>query len=589
MREPFVKIITLVEPTTQAVELPMEDVCSVVIAGNKGPDIKLVTSLKQFLELYCYDNRVRFSDSISLKNTSKLVSTHPCLIYRVGSDEIVKKDYQLVRMDDGFVTVLEDTLQFYSMTFATEETDYGILIGKLLFRTEGFTEYEDVEGIVDNVVTDPYTSASAYVTQLDDGSFLEQELVETNTVYTVYVKDHESCFVTSDNIQGVTDLVENGNVFVSLTLRYLEDASYPVAVRLINDPVEGHQIGVTYKDVEYIGSVNPDHINQYGKSDYIMNINNYDIPFRIKSVVPELFLEGVNNYFEGVVGRINPSLTIPTLSIIDIVKGHEENIESEQAVISYMCMVGEKFTDITALVMMCEQEYIFFPYSISNTNGDATSTVDNAPSIFSDRLLVMAPDDVDTSYGFAFNLDSAISYLQTVKTFKGSGQEFLDMWGEECPLPISKLQVSYKRSARETLLDSDIMTIKNIDGKFYLNKNMCHNSYKSVVSSESNQRLMLKINRDLLKLIQKNFPKRNNALTRSRMSILIKKYFENEIMILNPTLAAFPKIQCDENNNTKEIIAARKFVIDVSGIFETSIYEVNLFHRIFDVSNAPTE
>jgi hypothetical protein len=117
---------------------------------------------------------------------------------------------------------------------------------------------------------------------------------------------------------------------------------------------------------------------------------------------------------------------------------------------------------------------------------------------------------------------------------------------------------------------------------FYMNNNLTHQSVDDVMSEEHNRRIVNKIKKDLVRLMQQFKGKFNSVSTRGRVVDLITFYFQNNIMNKQFPPDAY-NIICDESNNPPEIIRANKLGVTVQARLFNSIKYIDILVDVFPI------
>lgn len=115
---------------------------------------------------------------------------------------------------------------------------------------------------------------------------------------------------------------------------------------------------------------------------------------------------------------------------------------------------------------------------------------------------------------------------------------------------------------------------------YYLNDNVTHYSKIDIVSEEQNRRLVNKVQKDLIRLLDQFLGKYNTRQTRLDVSDAIETYLRNNIMNKKFPPEEF-QIICDESNNPASIIRENKLAVTVRLRLYNAIKYIEVLNEVY--------
>jgi hypothetical protein len=353
------------------------------------------------------------------------------------------------------------------------------------------------------------------------------------------------------------------------------------------------------REYHYEGSLLPDYMNQYNINQWIENINDYEgIEFNIEVnqdyEIPADLESDAKFYTE--IDAINFGgndniINEPTISDYKVAMSRIEEADEFQP--TFLMSLGLGMPDYgDYLAEVGQRIFAFVPYGIMCNKDDAEAQAGLAPKQ-SDKynILCMTPYDLNTSLtDFVVPLSAEVAYIRRYVANKAAGRKFAPIMGKtNGSLTYSRPSVVLTKSVREKLLDKGIMSVivKRATNTIYLNKNKaCTSNSTFVLSEDQNCRLAYQINRDYKIIMEQFLGEFNTPDNRKLAEKLLNQYNQNNIFSQIYTPASL-RVQCDDGNNPPDIIAANKMVVDVYAVYNNTIYEINILHRVYDMNNAP--
>lgn len=382
--------------------------------------------------------------------------------------------------------------------------------------------------------------------------------------------------------------INDKDVLMYVYSRYPGQVNYVATLEA--NPNNKDLIGLTVetpiKTYEYEGSLDPDYINEYGANQAIENINEYTIPFTVvmggAGTDTSSLTSHVTQSFGNMIAYSGTGMA-DRREALNVLAGNDD------VKVAFWCPFGYPNTGyIDSLVTIAQELYGFVPCGIMAKTDDAEAIKALAPTTKSSYIFTMAPFEKNTGIAdYVIDLSLEVAYLKTIVQNAAAGKEWAPVMGKANGiLSISKPSVILTKTTRESLLDSNIMSVitRTSESLNYLNKNKCLGG-TGVMSEEQNVRLACRINRDMDVLLEQFIGRYNTQETRTRVVALINNYFANNITNQIYSIDSFNVI-CDETNNPADIRANNQLVVDISVRYLNAIYEVIVYHRALDVSSA---
>jgi hypothetical protein len=122
---------------------------------------------------------------------------------------------------------------------------------------------------------------------------------------------------------------------------------------------------------------------------------------------------------------------------------------------------------------------------------------------------------------------------------------------------------------------------------YYLNDNVTHQVKTDIVSEEQNRRLVNKVNKDLVRILDQFIGRFNTRQTRLNVTDVIEMYLRKNIMNQKFPPNNF-QIVCDETNNPASIITENKLAVTVRLQLYNAIKYIEVLNEVFPLSVAFT-
>jgi len=180
--------------------------------------------------------------------------------------------------------------------------------------------------------------------------------------------------------------------------------------------------------------------------------------------------------------------------------------------------------------------------------------------------------------------------LQRLYANKNSNSEFAPLYdATNGSLNVVKPYKEFNKSQREQLLNGTypINWIKydRTNNVYYMNDNRTHTRKLNVMNEEMNVRMVNKIQRDVMLLVQKYKGMLNNVELRLDVERTIRDYMDRYIMSQNYRPVEY-RVVCDSTNNTDEIINANKLAIELDVRIQGSTKFIEILNKVFPLGVA---
>lgn len=635
MREPSV-IIKMIVPPVSKVDINDENIAAGVIISEIGPtEPTLFRNDAELLKAFSPTATLTRNSDTTLIHAAAIAQFMPVYVCRSSINDDTKagravgkkgEDLQqtifkkngVVLIGREKVTIDESKLAGSKLDF---NTDFFIRIGSKTYTWGAKTIAENISGFTPGDIVELKRNEDIL-----DGSALDNIIRKINKLEPqIHLeKIGNSDFYIYANIdlhanRGYTDNQAPNGVsyeYVQSTVSHI-DADQVLLYLFSNNPgeqeftasvygIESSTIGLASGNTDmlalevitprrsynYEGSNNPEYVNRYGVSQYLENVNEYEgIEFEVNIVYKDPFVLSEVQFRDAKSFTFGKRKVTKQASLESVKAALELLIDSEQYKPAFLCPFGyNNISYVNKLIELGSKILAFVPYGHITKVNDAEKIKTEVSGIAkSDNVMIMVPNDRNTSIcGFPIDLSLEVAYLRRVQFNKGRGCEFAPMIGKtNGVLTVEKPSVILTKTVRESLLDAKVNSLvtnksENIN---YLNKNKSLASSDDVLSEDQNKRLANKINRDLDTILGKYIGQFNTVSTRAQVTDEVKQYFTNNILNQVYSLYQAPTIICDDTNNTPDIIANNKLVVDVKCVYNNTIYEVIVYHRAFDVAN----
>lgn len=640
MREPSVTIKMSVEPSRNTV-VSDTNIAAGVIISNVGPITpRLFNSRSEVLRAFTTTGTITRSTDTTLIHAAAIAEFMPIYLCRAFKDDGVRAGKAISVNLTDLGKVIKKNGVIYPVTTKLEilkdRVDYTVT--KPFYVTLGGITYFYYTGITKDselnlVGLNSATKVPLYEGLSDEGKLIDQliNLINLNSKNTAYYieltgeteQKYQLNVYSAQSIDessygyvvGGSDPIAYQYIDTSVSLGTEEiafyvfsnnpgDQDFTITVQTLRNTDRNSPKAATHSDFigievvtptrnyNYEGSLNPDYVNNYGYNQYIGNVNEYsNIEFSIESNSAH---HEVLNIPDGVTKSFQfGSRKVLNTKSIDLMKESLEKIsDQEEYSLAFLCPLNYNNPSyINQLSIIGDKIFAFVPVGINTKFNDADVITRSAAGISkASNILLLTPNDRNTTIAnFAIDMSLEVAYLRKIQYNKLRGLEFAPVMGEtNGSISLENPSVTLTKSVREKLLDSRInslITKRTGELTTYFNKNKTNTTSDDVMSEEQNQRLAYKINRDIDNMMTKYIGEFNNAAIRNKVVNEITQYFNNNIMNLSYTLYEAPKITCDDSNNDANIIAANKLVVDIKVVYNNTIYEVEVYHRAFDIAN----
>lgn len=611
MKEPSVTIKVIVEPATNN-QINDENIAAGVIVANQGSMLPtLFTDPSRLLAAYTPNRMITRSTHSSIAHAYAICQFMPVLVCRAGtiptfkSGKAITKDgvNQVQKIFKKNDVILNESVPFEFLTNPTEDV-FELQVGTTVYYA-GVAPSDLTEGLEEIKLTDlpdgrtPVEKIVKAINAVEPLFHIELESEGiVNGSYESSLKLYGVKGTTTPTILQASELfefqyasvssIDNDEVSVYLFANDYNNIDYLGSLKKSKDNEDLIVLSVktATRDYEYEGSLDPEYINPFNRNQYIENINGYEgIEFEV--VVGGAGTEFIEAESPVEFGR---SVVLESSSNSALLTSLDRLVDDDQYSVAFYCPFGnQNQAYLNALVNYAGSKWAFTPIGLFPKVNDAEFIKTLKPAISSDAAIALAPYDVNqTIADFPMMLSLEVAFLRAISYNKSRGCEFAPLMGPaNGSLSVDTPSVVLTTKTRESLLDARIMSLiyKRSEGISYLNKNKTLATSADVLTEEQNKRLCNKINRDIDKLMRQFLGQYNTVSTRSNVVSVLNNYFNNNIFNQVYGLDRVD-IKCDEENNSREIQASGKLVITIKAVYLNTIYEVVVYHRVFDVANA---
>ena len=177
-------------------------------------------------------------------------------------------------------------------------------------------------------------------------------------------------------------------------------------------------------------------------------------------------------------------------------------------------------------------------------------------------------------------------YYERVMRNKAMGAEFAPVHSKnygtiQMVSPVYQLTEKDRNSLLSLGLPINFVKYDQRDDVFYLNDNDTHYSVNDVIREEQNRRLVNKLKRDLIRLLDQFKGMFNTVSTRTLVVSMITYYFQNNITNKKSSLESFNVI-CDDSqdSNPVEVIRANQLEVKVQVKLLGSVKYITVAHEV---------
>jgi len=235
-----------------------------------------------------------------------------------------------------------------------------------------------------------------------------------------------------------------------------------------------------------------------------------------------------------------------------------------------------------------EKNYWFTPISAPYNYTTATSV-----SIFSNAMKdsnnvqVMGPFDKNVAFlGWPCYIAPTSKYYERVFINKSNSKEYAPVFEQTNGiLNYSDPVLMLGDSDRVTLLNGTAgpavwLVYNQALNIYYFNDNWCHTTTENVMSEEMNRRMINRIKKDAIQIMNSFKGRVNTTKTRANVEELLTIYMNNNIMSQEYKPEDF-QVVCNETNNTVDIITANKLAVTLRVRLLGSIKYIDVLVDIF--------
>lgn len=608
MKEPSVIIKNIVTPSASRSIQSERIVAGVIVADTGTIKPKLFRSKSELLKEFTIDGRITKSTDPTLIHAAAYAEFIPVLVTRSFNDDGAR--FGNAFLLNGAVSnhkVVYKNFEYlvdYCDVNLQNKEDLILRLGTKIYHTqaslqapEGFTAHKIELSEFDGPKERSFINKINLIDQKFQIEFKSR--TTTTTLLTVYglsgslPADSDTRKYENNEyfnyIYSTRTQLDPQNVLMYILNNNPGTRSYSASMKIVNKDSKLIELSVITpsKTYTYEGSLDSNYLNSYKVSQFIENINDYEgLPFSI-----DVVSEDITNITSPITIEFGASNSPKFDDIDSRTNALNRLTDIEDYKITYLVPMGYNNPNyIQSLTAKDEDLFSFTPCGLIVKRDDPEYIKGLAPKVSTNKLIVIAGSDRNSSVAdFSVDLSSEVAYVRRIVVNTVKGAEYAPVLNKENGvLNIQNPHVQLMKSTRESLLDARIMSVvtKKSENISYLNKNKTTSTSDDVTSEEQNIRLSNRINQDVDELMQQFIGKYNDEATRSLVFSVLTGYFRDNIMNQVYSLEDYPTIICDETNNTPDIIAANRLVVDIKVVYNRAIYEVVIYHRAFDIKNS---
>ena len=264
--------------------------------------------------------------------------------------------------------------------------------------------------------------------------------------------------------------------------------------------------------------------------------------------------------------------------------------EYEESPVNFDYIVDGGVVDATyssAIISACEVYQSFYPMSCQTTKVTKANLKNNRNRLGSTETFranfigavqneAILDSGIDTFPGSYYYLSKRLSLANTVR-------EFAPLFGiTEGDIGISSPAVEFKKSEREELLDSQVMTLRRsmTTGSYYLNDDLTVQKTDSYLQETSTVLMVNTINHVAMNYAETLKGQFNTAELRSKVVNALTSFISTRLRVGTQNGPDSITVVCDSTNNPQSLINQRKLRIDIYGRFNRSIKDVLIYTHV---------
>jgi len=415
-----------------------------------------------------------------------------------------------------------------------------------------------------NFVIDGLTSVTSEATVTPTG--------ESDPVATVLSGALESTFdVPASDKFGIVSKFPNIADLITVNVVDNEDKTYTLTVSAFRD-----------EEVFTISFV-PGAVDGYGNDIYYTTV---EANSEYISVIP---IDGPQ--VSNTTLKIGGQITNEYVGVSELSASLEDMMETEESPVLFDYILDGGVIDKSyseMIIQACEYYKSFYPMScpvenmsVYNVKSRRTHLGNTQKYMRANYIAAAQRDSV---------LDSGImtvpaSYYYTAYRIglATSIMEFTAVFGKDNGnIGITNPIKDYKKSDRESMLDSQIITLKRsmADGSWYLNKNLTCYGQESYLQEDGIVLMNNKISQIAIIYAETLKGQYNTPELRAQVVTTLTEMLRNRMRVGTAYGPGSITVVCDKSNNTDNIIAQRKLIIDIYGRFANSVNDVLIYQHV---------
>lgn len=269
----------------------------------------------------------------------------------------------------------------------------------------------------------------------------------------------------------------------------------------------------------------------------------------------------------------------------------EDMMETEESPVLFDYILDGGIVDksYSAMILQaCEYYKSFYPASCQTDNMSVSNMKSNRNNLGNGQqsmrcnFIAAAQRDSVLDSGL-ITMPASYYYLTYRIGLAKSVMEFSAVFGKNNGnIGIINPIKDYKKSDRESMLDSQIITLKRsmADGSWYLNLNMTCYGKDSYLQEDGIVLMNNKISQIAMAYAETLKGEYNTPELRSQVTGTLTGYLNTRLRVGTAYGPGSIRVVCDNTNNPQNLINQRKLAIDIYGRFANSIKDVLIYQHV---------
>lgn len=232
------------------------------------------------------------------------------------------------------------------------------------------------------------------------------------------------------------------------------------------------------------------------------------------------------------------------------------------------------------------QNYFYPASTLPSTNYMTIGASASRIAQDSYKIYMSAPWDLDSStLGFTVPVSPGVIYWEAVARNRRNNSEFAGIFGQNTGIvQYQKPMSEFNKKTRQLLLSKKINTVlwNNQTNAWNMNDNYTKSSQDTIMSSEGNSRLAIRISKAMPTLLKQFIGSKISARLWADATSVIDYYFRSVILPMNFTVSDY-RITINESNNPTEVQRANKMKVLIECRFQRDLKYVEVVNNLYDV------